>query len=286
MKYLTFSLHRKSVGTRTSLLMKVLLITFGLTLPFLLLEFALRTTFTPDISTSLDNTAFAIHVPPEMMRAFTWDGDGNSLAHIRSENRVLAYELRPSTVLNDSIRINSHGFRDCEYEEKKEPSAYRICVLGDSITFGWWERLEETYPKVLERLLRAHVDPGIEVLNMGVGGYNAEQEAELFHTRVIGFQPDMLIVGFCINDYQCGCDGGLWRHFTRSGSLAWDWLSLRIIQARFLFGRESPIERAYSRIAEEASSLGIPVVVVFSIQISTPTKLTPIYNGMFAFANH
>ena len=219
----------------------------------------------PDMNAPFDGTLYAVQAPPEMIDAFTWDGEGNSLAHVRSDNPLLVYELRPGVQLNEFISINSLGFRDYEYSNEKPANTYRICVVGDSITFGWWERLEETYPKVLEELLNAHVsgEMTVEVWNMGIGGYNAEQEMELVRTRAMNYDPDLIIIGYCTNDHQIGADGGLWRHFTRSGSHAWDWISLRWMQARELFVREKMLARSYRRISEIASAADIPVMAVF-----------------------
>ncbi len=229
---------------------------------FLLLELALRI-LGPHADSPFDGTVYAVHAPPELVSAFTWDGAGESLAHVRSENPVLVYEPRPNTRLNDFISINSHGFRDGEYLTEKPRDVYRICVIGDSITFGWWDRLEDTYPKVLEGLLNRRAVPGTryEVLNMGVGGYNAEQEAELFEARVLAFQPDLLLVQYCYNDHLIGQDAGLWRHFTRSGSHAWDWISLRLLQLRTIASGDL-VRRSYERIARVARENRVPVAAV------------------------
>lgn len=249
---------------RKTVFINLLLVAGSVLLVLFVLEFIFRLQYTPDMNTPVDGTIYALH-RPELMDAFVWDGDGNSLAHIRSENKVMVYELRPSVHLNDVIQINAHGFRDYEYTKDKPEGVYRICVVGDSITFGWWERLEETYPKVLETLLNAHAEDGIvfEVWNMGIGGYNAEQEMELIRTRVLDFDPDMIIIGYCNNDNHIGADAGLWRHFTRSGSLAWDFISLRWMQARELWYRETLVQRSYRKIAEVTERKGIPVFVAF-----------------------
>ncbi|HQL95284.1 MAG TPA: SGNH/GDSL hydrolase family protein [Candidatus Hydrogenedentes bacterium] len=234
----------------------------SVTLVFLLLEGVLRMS-QPHGDRPFDGTVYAVHAPPELISAFTWDGQGNSLAHVRSSNPVLVYEMRPGVRLNDFISINSHGFRDGEYAQEKPADVFRICAIGDSVTFGWWQRLEETYPKVLEGLLaaRAGKGPRYEVLNMGVGGYNAEQEAELFASRVLRFQPDLLLVQYCENDHMIGQDAGLWRHFTRSGSRAWDWISLRALQIRKM-AAGGILRPAYERIARVAGEHGIPVAAV------------------------
>lgn len=252
----------------------IILLLASLAFVLIFFELVLRG-WEPNMDTAFDGTIFAVKAPPEMIDAFTWDGDGNSLAHIRSDNPLLVYELRPNTKLNEYIFVNTLGFRDYEYSIAKPPDTFRICVIGDSITFGWWERLEETYPKVLENLLNSHANPPtvFEVWNMGIGGYNAEQEMEIIRSRALKYNPDLIVIGYCTNDHQIGADGGLWRHFTRSGSRAWDWISLRILQVRELFAHEKMLPRSWKQIAEITSSVGIPVVVIFFYP-QNPTTLS------------
>ena len=54
---------------------------------------------------------------------------------------------------NVSIRTNTKGLRDREYNSKKPKNTFRILVLGDSFTFGSCVEENETYPKVLENFL-------------------------------------------------------------------------------------------------------------------------------------
>lgn len=234
-------------------------------LTVLFFELTFRIVCSPQLPGRIDNTKYTVNAPPEMLQAFTWDGDGNSLAHVRSDNPILVYELRPGIRLNDFIVTNKYGFRDYEYEKEKTDNTFRICVIGDSITFGWWECLEHTYPKVLERLLRERCsgDFVYEVLNMGIGGYNAEQEMELIRTQALLFNPDLLVIGYCINDNAIGMDAGLWRHFSSSGSVLWDWVSLRMKQIKEAFSFKSLLHRAYEKIAEIAHENNLPVIVVF-----------------------
>lgn len=99
-------------------------------------------------------------------------------------------------------RINSLGFRDSrEYALQKAPGTFRILVLGDSVTFGHGTLSETTYPFLLEQRLNAwRPDVTWEVWNLGVPGYNTAQE--LAYLTEVGprFDPDLVIVGFYVND--------------------------------------------------------------------------------------
>lgn len=121
----------------------------------------------------------------------------------------LLYLPRPDFA-RGAVRINSHGFRDREFPVAKPPGTFRIVVLGDSIVWGHRLPLEDTFAKQLEGLLNARPGPGptYEVLNFGVSGYSARQEVGIFRARAAAFQPDLVIVGFCVNDeYYSSVEG-------------------------------------------------------------------------------
>ena len=119
----------------------------------------------------------------------------------RSDNPVLFYELRPHVEIGP-YRVNSNGFRDREYAIEKPAGVFRIAVLGDSIAWGHMLPLEATFAKQLEQALNSQLDQQFEVLNFGVSGYSTQQEVELYRTRVKRFDPDLVIVCYCLNDFM------------------------------------------------------------------------------------
>jgi len=99
------------------------------------------------------------------------------------------------------VKINSLGFRDYEYSLKKPSEVFRIAVLGDSFTFGYGIEIGETYSKQLEnKLNEENKEKKYEVLNFGGNGGNTLLEAEYLKERVLEFEPDLVIVGFFLND--------------------------------------------------------------------------------------
>lgn len=100
------------------------------------------------------------------------------------------------------IRINSHGFRDLERPVERPPEVFRIAVLGDSFTFGIGVEIEDTFPKVIERMLAKEASPDrrYEVLNMGVFGFNTADEVEYYLDRGEAFSPNVVVVQFLNND--------------------------------------------------------------------------------------
>lgn len=123
----------------------------------------------------------------------------------RSANPRLRFELRPNAHVRAEVeyRINPSGMRSEPVEPGKPAGVRRIAVLGDSITFGYWVAESDAFPRQLEKRLRSAPGGGaIEVLNFGVPGYNLEQETEMLRERALGFAPDLVIVGLCLNDLE------------------------------------------------------------------------------------
>lgn len=123
----------------------------------------------------------------------------------QSSNPQISHEHRPLThsfLMGVDVQTNSEGFRDREFDLNKSPDTKRILVIGDSVTFGWGVSVENTYPKILERRLN-NKNPSqkkYEVINTGVGNYNTAQEVALLKERGLKYKPDVIVLGFFIND--------------------------------------------------------------------------------------
>jgi lysophospholipase L1-like esterase len=93
--------------------------------------------------------------------------------------------------------------RDREYGVAKPPGVTRICVLGDSVAFGFGSRpiaQGHTFPALLERRLEAASPGRIQVLNFAVVGYNAEQETIVLERKALAFEPDLVLLAYVPND--------------------------------------------------------------------------------------
>lgn len=122
--------------------------------------------------------------------------------HRPSANRKMGYELIPGSASfedNTWYRINKDGIRDEVYARIKPASTYRIAAVGDSCTFGMAVDLQDTWPKQLEKELRRS-KASVEVINFGVMGYNTTQEAEIIREKVLGYSPDLIVIGYSLND--------------------------------------------------------------------------------------
>jgi len=92
--------------------------------------------------------------------------------------------------------INSDGLNErYEYSVEKPTNACRIITLGDSFTFGAFANTAENYPEKLEDLLRESIysDQKIEVINLGVGGYDIQYAVERYFLRGEKYNPDIIL---------------------------------------------------------------------------------------------
>jgi len=97
-------------------------------------------------------------------------------------------------------RHNSLGFRDKEWSVEKAKGAFRLIVLGDSFAWGQGVEEENTFPRVLESLLNER--QCVEVCNSGRSGLNTVQEVELLEDHLLVYDPDFVLLQFCLNDAE------------------------------------------------------------------------------------
>lgn len=119
---------------------------------------------------------------------------------------ALGHEHRPGTsgqYMGVPVVINALGLRDKEYAVAKPPGTVRVLMLGDSLTFGWGVRIEDTPSKMVERKLNeGAAAPRFEVINAGVGNYNTVQEVTYFLNKGQNLNPDVVVLNYFINDAE------------------------------------------------------------------------------------
>lgn len=110
---------------------------------------------------------------------------------------------RSAKLMGVDVTINSSKLRDREISVGNRKGGKRILMLGDSITFGWGVRLEETVSKRLERWLNNKIGRNrYEVINAGVGNTNTEMQVAYFLNEGKELSPDVIILNFFINDAE------------------------------------------------------------------------------------
>ena len=102
--------------------------------------------------------------------------------------------LRPDQH-HPTISINSHGFRGPEFEVQRPEGTYRVFVIGGSSAFGSGNVDSTTIPAHLERMYReAGLPFRVEVINAGIPSAQSHTESMLVKDRILGMDPDLLIV--------------------------------------------------------------------------------------------
>jgi len=100
------------------------------------------------------------------------------------------------------IQYNRDGFRDREYSTIKPRGKFRILAVGDSQTFGHGiERLEDTFPKLLEKQLNQGMErPKFEVLSFARPGWSTVEQLQFIYKKGFLYQPDLILLNFFHND--------------------------------------------------------------------------------------
>jgi lysophospholipase L1-like esterase len=145
-------------------------------LPVLLAEIALRLMHHQTIS--FDDSSF---------RSSAWSFKPNS---------------RDESYVGVPIRINNLGMRGADTTVAKPPGVFRILGVGDSITFGYGVRYEDTFLQVLERRLNAGSAGRVryEVLNAGNPRTGLDYYTHVIEGSAPALQPDLILVCMALND--------------------------------------------------------------------------------------
>jgi hypothetical protein len=163
------------------------------------------------------------------------------------------------------VRINQRGFRDPrEYVLEKSSATFRILVLGDSVTFGHGAIYDTTYPRLLEQRLHAwRPEVDWQVWNLGIPGLNTSQE--LAYLLEIGetYQPDVVVVGFFVNDFDSNAPAGEPGRLARAASFAarqlqgrlysYEWYKRVYLTARWRLGGGESDLRRLGHLADDAA---------------------------------
>lgn len=121
----------------------------------------------------------------------------------QSSEPGIGLELIPGArgkVIGGDVEISKNGLRDRVYPKKKPAGVTRVLTIGDSITFGYGVAREDSYPEKLEKLLNEREPGKWEVINFGTPGTNIKEYVSMFIKRGIEYDPDLVVLGYCLND--------------------------------------------------------------------------------------
>lgn len=120
----------------------------------------------------------------------------------QSAHPEIGLEMRPRLDVffrGRPLQTNAAGYRDRPRSARKRPGVVRVVGVGDSVMMGWGVGQGEDYLSLLEGALRAR-GREVEVLNFAVGGYNTVQEYHVLRDVALGYDPDLLVLGYVGND--------------------------------------------------------------------------------------
>jgi hypothetical protein len=123
-------------------------------------------------------------------------------ASIFQKDDVLGWRLRPnSKAFREAlIKVNAKGIRGPERAFEKSGETNRVLFLGDSITYGLRLNYSQCIPHKVEMALNEKSDFPIECINTGVPGYSTWQEFLYYQHEGYKYQPDIVVLSFCLND--------------------------------------------------------------------------------------
>lgn len=98
------------------------------------------------------------------------------------------------------VHHNSFGLRGPEPAPVRTHDRMRILFVGDSVTYGHNLPAAATIPRRLQRQLAGRKGRSVEVINAGVPGYSTFQEAVQIQSLGAALTPDLILLGFCLND--------------------------------------------------------------------------------------
>jgi lysophospholipase L1-like esterase len=165
-----------------------------------LLELIFQIAGCPD-SPKVLNQIDHLHAPGRNMITPMSDKNKNSMFIADHELFWITKPNYHGTFRGEEYSLNSYGFRTNEIPKGKNPNTFRIISMGDSATYGLGVLREQSYPFVLEKILRADLKSNnVEVYSAGVMGYTTFQGLRLLKRTIITLKPDLITVAFGAND--------------------------------------------------------------------------------------
>lgn len=113
---------------------------------------------------------------------------------ILNEADYLSPKMSKDNVLGHKIEPSSIGFDEWGFRNSRVPPSATIVTIGDSHTYGNTATMPQAWPAVLARAT------GLEVYNLGLGGYGPNQYYHLFKTKAMKLHPEWVVCGLYMGD--------------------------------------------------------------------------------------
>src|SRR6476620_9933692 len=126
----------------------------------------------------------------------------------RRDDPALDFDhIRNGSALLQSIAIRTDEWGLRGGPVSRDPKNRRILVLGGSITLGWGVAENDTLTARLEQMFKSG-GQDVEVLNGGVGNYNAQRYVERFFVDLRQLNPTDIVVQYFLRDAEKLDPGG------------------------------------------------------------------------------
>jgi len=103
-----------------------------------------------------------------------------------------------------TIRQNTQGFRERNFDLLKPEGVYRIAVIGDSITFGQGIEEKDRFTNLSEKEFNSENSRRgrYEVLNFGIPGAETVHHLDILKDPVLSAEPDFILLQWFTNDVE------------------------------------------------------------------------------------
>jgi lysophospholipase L1-like esterase len=121
-------------------------------------------------------------------------------SHWSQPSAMLGWERRPefrgsvNDIGNHPRAFDARGLFTVDGEQLADGSMPVVLFVGDSNTFGWGVRTEESFPEVVDRLLP------LAAVNVAVPGYSSYQGMLDLERHLGAPQPVLVVIAFGFND--------------------------------------------------------------------------------------
>lgn len=97
-------------------------------------------------------------------------------------------------ILGHAIKPSSSGFDEWGFRNTHVPERAEIVAIGDSHTYGNTAAMDDAWPSVVSR------KTGLDVYNLGLGGYGPNQYYYLLMTKGLKLHPKLVMCGLYMGD--------------------------------------------------------------------------------------
>jgi len=100
------------------------------------------------------------------------------------------------------IHINSVGLRGPDFLLPKPANTLRVICLGESSTFGFFDRDDFTYPALVAKIAAGHVTGAVrvETINAGIPHANSDNILAMMKGELLSYQADVFTLYAGFND--------------------------------------------------------------------------------------